>query len=198
MTSVPTYILTPSLQHTYQPPLHLTGLWTKADSSANVIRFMSWTLWTSDLKSYSINMIISCPDIMDKTKPFSSFDKTMYGPTSTSSSSNSAAHAQLAKEPRLPNTNLTDSSNSCPFQKDCGIQFLWTLLSSYQTLMAISLSSSSWTDFPSKIYLFQQSMKSLCSNWQIYSSSTYSQNTEFCPTSLVIGAPSSSPTSSTL
>ena len=97
-TSLPTYTLTPSLQHTCQPPLHPTGLWTKADSSTNTIGFMYWTLQTSESKSSSINMTISCPDIMDRTKPYSSFDETTYGPTSTPLSSNSAAHARLAGE----------------------------------------------------------------------------------------------------
>lgn len=150
------------------------------------------------LKILQSDMIISCPDIMDKTKPSSSFDVTMYGPTSAPSSSNSAAHARLAKELRLPNTNLTDSSNSCPFRKDRGIQFLWTLLSSYWTPMAIPLSSSSWTDFPSKAYSFPQLTKSLRSNWPIYSSSMYPLNTEFRPMSPVIGALSLSATSSAL
>ena len=96
-------------------------------SSTNMIRFMSQTLQTSNSTSYSINMIISCPDIMDRTKPYNSFDETTYGPTSTPLSSNSAAHARLAKELRLPDINLTDSSNNCPFWKDRGTQFLWTL-----------------------------------------------------------------------
>ena len=197
-TSIPTYTSTPSWQHTCQPPLHPTGLWTKADSSANTIGFMYQTSWTSDSKSSSINMIISCPDTTDKTKRYNSSDKIMYGPTSAPLSNNSAVHARLEKELRLPNINLTDSSNSCPFWKDHGIQFLWTSLSNYQTPTAIPLSSSSWTDFPSKVYSFPQLTKSLRNNWQTYSFSTYSQNMEFRPTSLVTGAPSSSPASSAL
>ena len=198
MTSVPTYISTLSRQHTCQPPLHPTGLWMKVDSSTNTIGFMYWMLQTSDSKSSSINITISCPDTTDKTKLYNSSDEIMYGPTSAPLSSNSAAHARLAKELRLPDINLTDSSNSCPFWKDCGIQFLWTLLSNYQTPTAIPLSSSSWTDFPSKAYSFPQLTKSLRNNWQTYSFSTYSQNTEFRPTSLVTGAPSLSPASSAL
>ena len=196
-TSIPTYTSTLSLQHTCQPLLHQTGLWTKADSSANMIGFMYQMSRTSDSKSSSINMTISCPDTTDKTKPYNSSDEIMYGPTSAPLSSNSAAHARLAKELSLPDINLMDSSNSCPFRKDCGIQFPWTLLSSYRTPTAIPLSSS-WTDFPSKAYSFPQLTKSLRNNWQTYSFSMYSQNTEFRPTSLVTRALSLSPTSSAL
>ena len=69
-------------------------------------------------------MIISCLDITDKTKPFSLFNMTMYGPTSAPLSSTSAAHVLLAKELKLLNTNLMDSLNSCLFWKDCGTDII--------------------------------------------------------------------------
>ena len=126
--------LNPSLQHIYQPLLHLTGLWAKADFSTNMIRFMSQTLWTSNSKSYSINMIISCWHYrQNKTLQLIWCDYVW--PNLHTFIQQFCSSCTTCKGAKAPWQTLWIPETAAHSRKT-GIQFPLTLLSSYQTPMA--------------------------------------------------------------